>query len=215
MGFKNNKILITAGPTWIAIDSVRVISNTASGQTGQLLAERLAREGAKVTLVLGPVPNRLRNKKIKVMPFKFFAELKEIVSRELKTGKYCVIIHSAAVSDYAPVKPLPDKIKSGLKKLRLVLKATPKIIDEIKKLDPGIFLVGFKFEPAAAKPKLLKSARLLMAHAKLDLAVANTVSAGKYRAYILSSEETGTALTSKGQLVAGLVSKIRESLWTH
>ena len=69
MGFKNKKILITAGPTWIAVDSVRVISNTASGETGQLLADRLAREGAKVTLVLGPVPNRLKNKKVKVIPF--------------------------------------------------------------------------------------------------------------------------------------------------
>jgi phosphopantothenoylcysteine decarboxylase / phosphopantothenate---cysteine ligase len=214
MGFKNKKILITAGPTWVAIDSVRVISNTASGETGQLLADRLAKEGAKVTLVLGPVPNRLKNKKIKVIPFKFFNELKEIVSRELKTGKYRVVIHSAAVSDYAPVKSLPGKIKSGSKKLRLVLKATPKIIDTIKKIDPGIFLVGFKFEPQAARPKLIKSARLLMARSGLDLAIANSVSSGKYRAYILSAEETGTALTSKGKLVSGLASKIRGSLWT-
>ncbi len=215
MGFKNKKILITAGPTWIAVDSVRVISNTASGETGQLLADRLAREGAKVTLVLGPVPNRLKNKKVKVIPFKFFDELKGIVSRELETGKYRVVIHSAAVSDYAPVRPLPGKIKSGLKNLRLVLRATPKIIDAIKKIDPDIFLVGFKFEPLTTRPELIKNARLLMARSKLDLAVANTVSSGKYRAHILSPEETGAALTSKEQLVAGLVSKIRRSLWTH
>jgi phosphopantothenoylcysteine decarboxylase / phosphopantothenate---cysteine ligase len=207
--------LITAGPTWIAIDSVRVISNTASGETGQLLADRLTREGAKVTLVLGPVPNRLKNRKVKVISFKFFSELKEIVSRELETGKYCVVIHSAAVSDYAPLRPLPGKINSGLKKLRLVLKATPKIIDAIKKIDPDIFLVGFKFEPTATRPELIKNARLLMARSRLDLAVANTVSSGKYRAYILSFDETGAALTSKGQLISGLVTKIRESLWTH
>ena len=54
MSLKNKRILITAGPTWVAIDSVRVISNIATGETGILLAKRLSLQGAKVTLALGP-----------------------------------------------------------------------------------------------------------------------------------------------------------------
>jgi len=77
-------VLITAGPTWVAIDSVRVISNTATGETGTLLAERFAQQGAKVTLLLGPVSNCCLNKKIRVINFKFFDELRDKLIRELE-----------------------------------------------------------------------------------------------------------------------------------
>ena len=57
---KNKKVLITAGPTWVPIDNVRVISNTATGETGILLSEKLKNLGAKVTLLLGPTNLSLR-----------------------------------------------------------------------------------------------------------------------------------------------------------
>ena len=100
MNLKNKRILITAGPTWVAIDKVRVISNIASGKTGVILAEKLNNCGAKVTLLMGPGECCCLNKKIRLVRFKFFADLKQTITRELKSNKYDVIIHSAAVSDY-------------------------------------------------------------------------------------------------------------------
>ena len=98
MNFKNKHILITAGPTWVPIDSVRVISNIATGQTGISLANQFSSLGAKVTLLLGPQANSIQiNNDIKVINFKFFDELKQLLAKELKSKQLDLIIHSAAV----------------------------------------------------------------------------------------------------------------------
>ena len=137
MALKNKRILITAGPTWVAIDSVRVISNTATGRTGILLAKRLAKLGAKVTLVLGPVGQEKFSKRIKIISFRFFDQLKSIILKEISSTKYDAVIHSAAVSDYRPKKNYIRKVMSGKKVWDLILKPTAKIINCIKKLDPS------------------------------------------------------------------------------
>lgn len=77
MSLKNKRVLITAGPTWVAIDKVRVISNTATGATGKILAQQLANKGAKVTLLINAENSCCLNKKIKILPFRFFDQLKK------------------------------------------------------------------------------------------------------------------------------------------
>jgi len=200
---KNKRVLITAGPTWVPIDSVRVISNVATGKTGILLAEKLKNLGAKVTLLLGPVETNGLSKNIRLMRFKFFDELKNILIEELRSRKYDIIVHSAAVSDYRPLKIYPEKIKSGLKKLNLELGSTEKIVDLFKRIDSSIFLVGFKFEPSASKDKLIAQARGLMIRAGLDLVVANRL--GPYRAFVLDRRENITFANSKSELTRILV----------
>ncbi|MFA5156051.1 MAG: phosphopantothenoylcysteine decarboxylase [Candidatus Omnitrophota bacterium] len=212
MSLKKRRILITAGPTWAAIDRIRVISNTATGETGFLLADKLATQGLNVTLVIGPAGGRIKSTKFKVIPFIFFNELKEIILRELKTGTYGVVVHSAAVSDYLPEKIFSGKVKSGLKNWKIAFKPAPKLIDAIKKIYPGVFLVGFKFEPGAEKSKLIKSARALMRRSNLDLAVANTAIGNKYRAYVLSGEKISSPLASKKHLVIKLAGEIKKAL---
>jgi len=133
MSLRNKRILISAGPTWVPIDSVRVLGNTASGETGILLADKLAGEGARVTLILGPSGMLPANKKVKVIRFHFFAELKKAIFRQLKAGRFDAFVHSAAVSDYLPEKIFPGKVGSGLKKWNIVLKPAPKLIDLVKK----------------------------------------------------------------------------------
>ena len=182
---KNKSILITAGPTWVPIDSVRVISNIATGQTGILLAERLRRLGAKVTILLGPVETCSLNKKIRLIRFRFFDELKRIIVREITSKKYDIVIHSAAVSDYRPLRTYSQKVGSGLKNWRLNLIPTTKIIDIIKGVDKSLCLVGFKFEPKATKGKLIQETKKLIRRAKLDLAVANSIDKNQYQAYIV------------------------------
>lgn len=230
MSLKNKRILITAGPTRVLIDKVRVITNIATGETGILLAQKLVNLSAKITLLLGPVEScclnkprpfykertltgkKGRGKNIRVIRFNFFDELKNKITRELRTKKYDAVIHSAAVSDYLPKKIFHGKVKSGLKNWKVVFKPAPKLIDLIRKIDPGVFLVGFKFEPAANKTSLIKSAKALMLRCGLDLTVANALTGNKYRAYILSGNKINPILTSKAQLAAKLVSQIRKAL---
>ena len=185
----------------MAIDSVRVISNTATGETGLLLAEKFAQQGAKVTLMLGPVSNCCINKKIKVINFKFFDELRCKLIRELGSRNYDLIIHSAAVSDYKPRSIYRTKISSGKKQLKLSMVPTEKIIDRIKKMQPQAFLVGFKLEPGANKVRLLKEAENLIKQAKADLVVANTIDNGRYKACLLGKGKLYGQALNKSALV--------------
>ena len=208
MGTK--RILITAGPTWVPIDNVRVISNIATGETGILLAEELAARGAKVTLLLGPVDACCLNKKIRLIRFKFFDELKNRIIRELKSGRYDIVIHSAAVSDYRPKIRYAHKISSGLREWKLNLVPAQKIIDLIKKTKTCVFLVGFKFEPAANKKTLINKARALMKRANLNLAVANSIDKNRYCSYIVSDKRIFGPYLNKVGTVKGLIKLLGE-----
>jgi len=205
MGLKGKKILITAGPTWVPIDTVRVISNIATGLTGILLAERLLRLGAKITLLLGPVERCCLNKRIKLINFRFFDELKRIIVKELTSKKYDIVIQTAAVADYRPKIIFKQKVKSGIRQWKLDLVPTPKIIDLIKKIDRTIYLVGFKFEPKAPRKILIDKARSLMRRAKPDLAVVNTIDKNRYQAYIVSQNKIQGPLGNKKDLVQRLI----------
>ncbi|MFA5287276.1 MAG: phosphopantothenoylcysteine decarboxylase [Candidatus Omnitrophota bacterium] len=208
---KDKKVLITAGPTWVKIDSVRVISNNATGSTGILLAEKLTQLGAKVTLLLGSVGADNLNKKIRVLHFQYFDELKALLEKELKTRKYDLAIHSAAVSDYKPKLTQKGKIKSGLEELNIKLTPTLKIIDIFKKLQPSISLVGFKFEPEASKFKLINEARGLIHKTKADFVISNTLKRGRYLAYLVTENVEGAPVFSKKDMVENLLKSIRKN----
>lgn len=212
---KGKKILITAGPTWVPIDSVRVISNISTAETGILLAEKLQQLDAKVTLLLGAVQSCCLDKKIRLIRFKFFGELKNIVIKELRSKKYDIIIHSAAVSDYKPARVYKQKVKSGIKNWRLNLVPTEKIIDLIKKIDDSLFLVGFKFEPQATKTILLKETKKLILEANLNLAVANSIDKNRYLAYLVAGERNYGPMFNKKDMIEKLVNIIGEKIWKN
>jgi phosphopantothenoylcysteine decarboxylase/phosphopantothenate--cysteine ligase len=205
---KNRKILITAGPTWVALDKVRVISNIATGETGTLLAEDLVKLGAKVTLILGPVTQCCLNKKIRILPFKYFDELDSLVRKEVSTKSYDLLIHSAAVSDYRPKVTSTGKVSSKLTEWKLKLVPTKKIINQIKSLDPGILLVGFKFIPCAKDGVLIKNARALLENAGAELAIANAISGPDYKAFILDKTNIIGPLHSRKEMIAKLIKLI-------
>ena len=204
MSLKNKRILITAGPTWVALDPVRIISNTASGETGRLLANALAKLGAKVTLLLGPGENLQSGGRIKVIRFQFFDDLKKMLKDEL-LQQYDAIIHSAAVSDFKPTVVAHSKIKSSIKSWTCKLIRTPKLIDRIKKVAPNSFAVGFKFDPRTTKNLLLKAANRLLQSSNLDAVVANTVINGKYQAYIITADNVSGCIGSKKDLVKKMI----------
>lgn len=212
MSLKNKRILITAGPTWVAIDKVRVISNIATGQTGILLAEKLSRLGAKVVLLLGPADSPCLRRDIKLIRFKFFDELRAKIIKEIKSGGYGALIHAAAVSDYKPAKIMAGKINSGLNELKIILKPTEKLINKAREAGRSLFIVGFKFEAGLSKGLLIKKAQRLIKSANLNLAVANTFDKSKYRAYILGSGRIYGPMANKKNMVDNLVKILGESL---
>lgn len=197
-------ILITAGPTWVAIDKARVISNTASGETGFILADKFKRLGAKVTLLLGPGYFYGEVQGVKIIPFRYFSQLKKLLKDELKKRRYAALIHAAAVSDYQPEKISAGKISSQLKNLKINLVPTEKIIDSFQNYK-GLFTVGFKFEPDSVDNKAIKKAKRLLDRAGLNLVVANSNRGSRYRAYILDKEYKYGPFSSKSRMAAYLV----------
>jgi phosphopantothenoylcysteine decarboxylase/phosphopantothenate--cysteine ligase len=179
------RVLITCGATWTPIDDVRVISNVSSGEMGHLIAQAFLDNGAFVTIIEGPVTHTLVDKKIKIIKYRFFDELARVLSQEL-LKKYDIIIHAAAVSDFKVIGPLRSKISSD-KAVTLKLAATPKLIKDIKHLNPESFLVGFKLEPNLNPKNIFKTVKSLFTQAGCDLVVANTLTGG-YRGFILNAE---------------------------
>ena len=209
MNLKNTKILITAGPTWVKLDKVRVISNIASAKTGIILANKFVKAGARVTLFLGPVGEVGLGARIKVRRYRFFEELAAILKRELLSKRYDIVIHSAAVSDYKPKKILATKLKSGVKNLKLNLGPTPKLVNRIKNYADKVLLVMFKLELGVSKKILLERARKAMRSAGADLCVANTFSKNGYKAFIVGKDRVFCVANSKEKLAKKLLDVIR------
>ena len=176
---KNKKILMTAGPTIEYIDPVRVITNQSSGRTGVLLASELISAGSKVTFVYGPGIEK-PPKGAKVIRVSTTKEMHDVVKKELKT-KFDVAILAAAAADYTPEKPSKKKIRSTQNRLKISLKKTPKIIDDIKKYQKNIFLVGFKAEINLSKNELINSAKKKIKESKADMIIANDIGSPRYK----------------------------------
>ncbi len=162
--------LVTAGPTYEAIDPVRFIGNHSTGKMGIALANELAERGAKVTLLLGPTNLSTDNSNINLIRFKTAEELFDLVK---KNWKECDLgIFSAAVADYKPSDVAKEKIKKSDEELTLKLIKNP---DSLKwagqHKSQHQTLVGFALETTNevenAKQKLDKK--------NLDLIVLNSL----------------------------------------
>jgi phosphopantothenoylcysteine decarboxylase/phosphopantothenate--cysteine ligase len=121
--------LVTAGPTYEAIDPVRFIGNHSSGKMGFAIADQLARLGAAVTLVAGP--SAQKNKQLAVKRVDVISAA-EMLSACLETFPYTSIcVMSAAVADYTPAHPAGQKIKKSGPDLQLQLKQTVDILSTL------------------------------------------------------------------------------------
>ncbi|MFM2136658.1 MAG: bifunctional phosphopantothenoylcysteine decarboxylase/phosphopantothenate--cysteine ligase CoaBC [Bacteroidota bacterium] len=139
------KALVTAGPTWEAIDPVRFIGNRSSGKMGFAIAEELAARGATVTLVSGPSSEQVRHTSIRRIDVESAWEMKQACDAAFKEAG--LVIMSAAVADYKPENVKEEKIKKKGEGMDLHLVATTDILQEmgrLKKKDQT--LVGFALE---------------------------------------------------------------------
>jgi phosphopantothenoylcysteine decarboxylase/phosphopantothenate--cysteine ligase len=165
---KGERILITAGPTFEAIDPVRFIGNRSSGKMGYALAKMALRRGAEVTLISGPSSLKpLRG--VRFISVESAEEMGKAVMANLKDAT--TVVMAAAVADYTPVKVASSKMKKGKEPLSLELEKTLDILSEIGKKKGKRLLIGF----AAETENLVANAKKKLKEKNLDLIVANNV----------------------------------------
>lgn len=163
---QDKRVLITAGPTFEAIDAVRGITNISSGKMGYALAGAALEAGATVTLISGPVclASPVGVKCVKVVSAK---EMLTAVTNEVSSVD--IFISVAAVADYSVAKTEQKKIKKTAQPLTLALVPNPDILKFVASLPKAPFCVGF----SAETEDLEKNAEIKRHKKKLPLIVAN------------------------------------------
>jgi len=140
-----HKIIVTAGPTYEAIDPVRFIGNHSSGKMGFAIADELAGMGANVTLISGPTAQVSKQQSVKRINVTSAAEMLDACLTNYKDAKACIM--SAAVADYTPAEVASQKIKKKDASLNISLKTTTDILKTLgEQKAPGQMLVGFALE---------------------------------------------------------------------
>ncbi|WP_418500826.1 bifunctional phosphopantothenoylcysteine decarboxylase/phosphopantothenate--cysteine ligase CoaBC [Flagellimonas sp.] len=138
------KVLITAGPTYEAIDPVRFLGNHSSGTMGFELAKRAANLGAKVILVSGPTYLNLEHSSVELIRVTSAREMYDACHRHYKNMD--VAICAAAVADYRPKKVATEKIKKKDGDMQIELERNPDILLSLGEQKTHQFLVGFALE---------------------------------------------------------------------
>jgi phosphopantothenoylcysteine decarboxylase/phosphopantothenate--cysteine ligase len=138
------KVLITAGPTYEAIDPVRFIGNHSSGKMGFEIAKAAANLGAKVFLVAGPSNEKVDHASIHRIDV-VSAEEMYIACHE-QFSEVAIAILSAAVADYKPKNVLTEKIKKKDATLDIELEPNKDILASLGRIKKEQFLVGFALE---------------------------------------------------------------------
>lgn len=162
------RVLITAGPTYEAIDPVRFIGNHSSGKMGIRIAEEAARQGACVTLVCGPsaIASDPAVQRIDVVSAQQMHDATVPLFRAVD-----IAILSAAVADYRPKHVAGQKIKKKDAEMSIELEPTPDILATLGFLKHEQILVGFALETENA----LANAQEKMSRKNCDMLVMNTL----------------------------------------
>ena len=165
------RVLLTAGPTFEALDPVRGFTNSSSGKMGFSLARACAQAGAEVTLVAGPV-SLATPRGVRRVDVQNARQMREAVMQALPGQD--VFIGVAAVADYRPRQAAAQKIKKNAGSLTVELDANPDILAEVAALPHAPFCVGF----AAETRDLANYAEGKRVAKKLPLVVGNLVQDG-------------------------------------
>ena len=165
----NKKFLITAGPTYEAIDPVRFIGNHSSGKMGFEIAEASAKLGAQVVLISGPTNCIAENPLIKVVPVVSAEEMYFACHQYFYEAD--VMIASAAVADYSPKNVADQKIKKQEDTLTIELIKNRDVLQSLGAVKDKQFLVGFALETENE----IENAKAKIKKKNLDLIVLNSL----------------------------------------
>lgn len=168
--WSGKKVIITAGPSYEAIDPVRFIGNRSSGKMGIALADNLAGKGAGVTLILGPSHLLPQNKNIQLVRVESAEEMFNEAKNAFANADMAIL--AAAVADFRPVNVAEQKIKKADSKLSIELEQTTdiaKYLGSVKKENQ--MLVGFALET----DNELENAKKKITSKNFDLIVLNSL----------------------------------------
>lgn len=162
------KLMLTAGPTWEALDPVRGLTNHSSGLMGYALAEAAQEAGASVTLISGPTnlssPERVTTENVVSAAEMHAAVMASIAEQDIFIGV-------AAVADYRPVAEADQKIKKNADEMTLTLVKNPDILADVAARENAPFCVGF----AAETNDVVNYARGKLEKKRLHMIAANHV----------------------------------------
>lgn len=212
---RGKKVLISLGGTFEPIDSVRGITNKSSGKMGLAIAKQAYILGAEVTLIVANVSVRIPQL-FNVIRVETSKEMANVIFEIVED--YDIFISSAAVSDFEVVQRKNKKIDSK-SSLSIDLKPTLKIIRQIKKVNPNIFLVGFKAEFNITRKELINRAKKQIFDAGTDIVVANDVSqdecgfgSDKNEVLIIGDDVLTVPLASKDEIAKTIMDVISKSI---
>lgn len=166
---KGKKILITAGPTYEAIDPVRFIGNHSSGKMGFEIAKTSASLGADVVLISGPTHQTVSHSFIKLIPVESAQDMYDAVHQHFEDADIAIL--SAAVADFKPKEVASQKIKKADNTLSLELEKTKDILASLGAIKSHQFLVGFALETNNE----LENAKAKLKAKNLNLIVLNSL----------------------------------------
>jgi phosphopantothenoylcysteine decarboxylase/phosphopantothenate--cysteine ligase len=197
------KVIVTAGPTFEAIDTVRGITNLSSGRMGYAVAEAAASLGADVTLISGPT-TLAPPAQAHFVYVTTAAEMFNAVKAHVAGADYFFGV--AAVADYTPAAPATRKIKKSAEPMEIKLKPTEDILAHVAALPNGPFCVGF----AAESENLAEYARTKRERKKIPMIVANLVqhTVGKEENEVTIYDDAGEhalARAPKSKIAYGIV----------
>ncbi|AXH52956.1 bifunctional phosphopantothenoylcysteine decarboxylase/phosphopantothenate--cysteine ligase CoaBC [Clostridium perfringens] len=187
------KVIVTAGPTMVPIDPVRILTNRSSGKMGYSIAEEARDRGAEVVLISGPTSLRKPNG-IKVIDIKTNEDMFNAIKNEFKDAD--IVIKSAAVADYKAKNYSNEKIKKTGDDLNLIFERDRDILKTLGDMKENQILVGF----AAESSNLKENAKGKLDRKNLDYIVANDIS--KSETGFASDENKVTIISKSGEEVS-------------
>ena len=212
---KGKKVLVTAGPTYEAIDPVRFIGNHSSGKMGFEIAKAAANLGAEVILITGPTQERLDDKRVEVVPVVSAEDMYIEVHNCFKSSDVAIL--SAAVADYRPKTIATQKIKKAEDTLHIELEKTKDILKSLGHIKTKQYLVGFaletnnELENAMAKLKS-KNLDLIVLNSLQDKGAGFGVATNKVTFITASKNVIENALKSKADVAKDLMHYIVSEL---
>ncbi len=212
---KGNKVLITAGPTYEALDPVRFIGNHSSGKMGFEIANAAANLGAEVTLITGPTHQKIAHSLVDVKAVVSAEDMYNEVHKHYKSSDIAIL--SAAVADYRPKTVADKKIKKKDTTFNIELEKTKDILKSLGEIKNHQFLVGFALETnnelEHAKGKLKsKNLDLIVLNSLQDKGAGFGVSTNKVTFITSSDDIIEYQLKSKAEVAKDLMGQILKQL---
>ncbi len=209
-------VVVTAGATRNPVDAIRYLSAHSSGRTGGHVAAALAAHGADVTMLASPEAwLRLQAERpddaarVACVEYSSTDDLLDKLQTWVRAHPGGLVVHAAAVGDYAVAERSTGKLPSGKAELVLRLRPTPKILDLIRDWDPTVHLVSFKAAaPGTSAPQLEEIARAQLTRTGSRLVFANVI--GNLQSLVLLVERDSTTThTDRGAALEDLFERLR------